>query len=506
MKILKKLAVRVIPAALLAFMVFAAIAYQKGLYDLTFIERSTSDGGTSRNTETSADGKDEQTSIPADSGDSQTGTDTAGDQATTGGNAGTDTPAEDEVSKLLSLTEKTDDAVKRGWTVTDEIYSSGMRLTLLDPDVTIRNEYSLRQRDETVYERVADSEYGTYQTVSKTVRADRPTVETYMDYILVDNGSSVYVLDKTGKLLTSNFDIEKYQPAFTRGADDVPQFKSVISTKYSSTTKYYQFDENGKLVESSYDDAADGRGLYFNYPSWFGKSDSGVNRYYSNGMYGYGSSPSSMRTTFRYNGAYNFSEGYAAVFDENGNMSFIQKWFYAQISSGSTPYINPKWHWRVYAFYRAPDTSGTESLGFYYFDHGLVRVRVREYDAYHFEKDEMRVTTDFEKVIRTDGTEYPIPGGFTVKAYSDGVFLLEKDGYFGFMDYTGRWIAQPEYNSAEPFVEGLAVIEKGGKYGVIDTEGNIVLPMIFDSVQSCSGGIISAWDKNNGWSIFNKVK
>ena len=504
MKILKKLAVRVIPAALLAFMIFAAIAYQKGLYDITFIERPSSDSVTSTDNETSTGEKDSQSKPDTD--DPAAGTDNSSASETTDRGSDNDTPSEDEVSKLLSLTEKTDDAIKRGWTVTDAVYTSGMRLTLLEPDVVIRNEYSLREREETVYERVADSEYGTYQTVEKTVRANRPTVETYMDYILVDSGSSVYVLDKTGKLIESGFDIEKYQPAFTRDANDVPQFVSVSKTKYSTTTKYYKFDENGKFVESDYDDAADGRGLYFNYPSWFGKSDSGVNRYYNNGMYGYGSSPSSMRTTFRYNGAYNFSEGYAAVFDENGNMSFIQKWFYAQISSGSTPYINPKWHWRVYAFYRAPDTSGTESLGFYYFDHGLVRVRVREYDAYHFEKDEMRVTTDFEKVIRTDGTEYPIPGGFTVKAYSDGIFLLEKDGCFGFMDYTGLWIAQPDYDSAEPFVEGLAVIQKDGKYGVIDTDGNIVLPMIFDSIQSCSGGIISAWDKNNGWSIFNKVK
>ena len=74
------------------------------------------------------------------------------------------------------------------------------------------------------------------------------------------------------------------------------------------------------------------------------------------------------------------------------------------------------------------------------------------------------------------------------------------------MDYTGRWIAQPEYDTAEPFVEGLAVLGKNGNVGLIDTEGNIVIPLIFDKVQSCSGGTISAWDKDNGWAIFNKLK
>lgn len=108
--------------------------------------------------------------------------------------------------------------------------------------------------------------------------------------------------------------------------------------------------------------------------------------------------------------------------------------------------------------------------------------------------------------MRNDGTLYDVPGGYTVKAYSDGVFLLEKNGLYGFMDYTGSWIAQPIYDYAEPFSEGLAVIGSGNKRGVIDTSGRFVIPMLFDYIQSCSGGIITAWDEANGWHIFNKVK
>ena len=44
-----------------------------------------------------------------------------------------------------------------------------MRLTLCDPDVAIRKDYSLRSRQETVYERVHDDEYGTYETVEGQV-------------------------------------------------------------------------------------------------------------------------------------------------------------------------------------------------------------------------------------------------------------------------------------------------------------------------------------------------
>ena len=511
MKIFKKIAVRAIPTALLAFLIFAAIAYQRGLYDFTFIERTT---GPEQNPDTLPDNSTDMPIVDdmtaSDTTDTGTPVDSS-DETTIIDGTVTDAPEEDEVSKFLSLMSTTQDALKKGWTITDENYSSGMRLTLCDPDVAIRKDYSLRSRQETVYERVHDDEYGTYKTVEKTVTAQRPLVETYMDYIIVDTGSKAYLLDSSGKLVMSNFDVETYKPAYTRGSDDSPQFKAEVRSRYNPSityTQYYKISPEGKLILSDYDDAADGRGLYFNYPSSFGKSDNGINRYYdpSSMMYGYGSSPTSMRTHFKFTKAYNYSEGLAAVINEEGHMSFIQNWFYDQIASNPAPYINQKWHWRVYSFMYAPDTNGTESLGFYYFDHGLVRVRVREYDAFHYEKGEMRVTTDFEKVIRTDGTEYSIPGGFEVKAYSDGVFLLEKDGLYGFMDYTGRWIAQPEYDTAEPFVEGLAVLGKNGNVGLIDTEGNIVIPLIFDKVQSCSGGTISAWDKDNGWAIFNKLK
>ena len=61
--------------------------------------------------------------------------------------------------------------------------------------------------------------------------------------------------------------------------------------------------------------------------------------------------------------------------------------------------------------------------------------------------------------------------------------------------------------TAEPFVEGTRGPRKERKRrSFIDTEGNIVIPLIFDNVQSCSGGTISAWDKDNGWAIFNKLK
>ena len=46
------------------------------------------------------------------------------------------------------------------------------------------------------------------------------------------------------------------------------------------------------------------------------------------------------------------------------------------------------------------------------------------------------------------GKEYPIPSGYTLITYSDGVLLLRNNetGLYGCMNYKGAWIVQPEYS------------------------------------------------------------
>ena len=41
---------------------------------------------------------------------------------------------------------------------------------------------------------------------------------------------------------------------------------------------------------------------------------------------------------------------------------------------------------------------------------------------------------------------------------------------------------------------------------MIDTDGRFAVPMVFGYIQTCSGGVIAAWDEANGWNLLNKVK
>lgn len=92
-----------------------------------------------------------------------------------------------------------------------------------------------------------------------------------------------------------------------------------------------------------------------------------------------------------------------------------------------------------------------------------------------------------------DGSLFPLPDDYTVRAYSDSVILLEKDGLFGYMNSRGVWLTAPEFTEASPFYEGLAVVTAAdGRQGLIDRTGAYVLPAVYDSITDCSDGVVLA--------------
>lgn len=127
MKIFKKIAVRVIPVGLLTFLIAAAIAYQRGVYDFTFIERVTA-------ADTSADTTDSvQTTLPDETKpeDSETA-ETSNTPDTSSGTTASNDPENvvtDKVTDFINSLTRTNSALSSGWVVTDEVYNAGMTLT-----------------------------------------------------------------------------------------------------------------------------------------------------------------------------------------------------------------------------------------------------------------------------------------------------------------------------------------------------------------------------------------
>lgn len=367
--------------------------------------------------------------------------------------------------------------------------------------------FSLRRR-QIVREVVSvPTDDGEWYVTTQRVREERPAVELYMGYIMLDNGRNLSMIASDATPLCM-VDEQVYSPAYARDKYDRPLF---TRSSAAGETVYFYLDTDGlNFISTAYDEAAEGRGLKFDYPASYGKSDSAVttDRNEVNGRMAYVMRGVGMLTTYDFTRAYAFTENRAAVtttknrgglyfIDENGQRAF-DTWRY---------YFNE--HGRdVYENLVLPLTDGRENIGFYYFDHGLTRVRRQVIDAYNWAYvGRVRTMKDEHILIRPDGSEYELPAGYTLEGYSDGMILLSKDGLYGFIDYTGEWIAQPIYAAATPFVCGLATLTtQDGRVGMIDTEGNIVLQFTFDYISQVSDGLIATYREENGWTVLKMME
>lgn len=60
-----------------------------------------------------------------------------------------------------------------------------------------------------------------------------------------------------------------------------------------------------------------------------------------------------------------------------------------------------------------------------------------------------------------------------------------------YIDKDGISVWPDDYERAEEFSEGLAVVKKDGYYGFINTYGNIVIPCVYDDAEPFSEGLAS---------------
>ncbi len=367
--------------------------------------------------------------------------------------------------------------------------------------------YSLRKRrgESEVVKKPSDD--GEWYVDTVAAREERPAVELYMGYILIDNGRELSLIASDATPLSA-IDERVYYPAYVRDAYDRPLF---YRKSADGEIVYFYMDTDGKnFIGTEYDEIAEGRGLKFDYPASYGKTDSGVttDRNEANGRMAYVMRGVGMVTTYDFTRAYAYNEGFAAVtttknrgglyfLDANGQRAF-DTWEY---------YFNE--HGRdVYGNLMPPLTSGIEQIGSYYFDHGLVRVRRQVIDAYNWAYvGRVRTVLEEDILLRTDGSVYELPAGYELEGYSDGMILLSKNGRYGFIDYTGEWIAQPIFTAATPFVAGLATLTtEDGRVGMIDTAGNIVLQFTYDYISQVSDGLIATYRKENGWTVLKMMQ
>lgn len=538
-----------VAAVLLMLTVVAAfILYIEGYYDFTFLPRGDSESDQSvdisqiNDTNTTSDYSDDYT-IPSQAAGNlsnvtspdgiEISADTSKDESD--GTASETTKSETSYAdtsvssaskatfaSMTSSIPTASELKKQGYTLTGTDYSASThRIAKVTLQVKVPSKYSLRTVESTIIS------YETREAVETSYVNSRPVLEPYMGWIIYDDGENLNLMDENGKLAMTQFDA--VTPAYFRDASGNLLFR------YGDGLYYIAADGSYKMYRSEYDESF-APGLRFDSSENYGTPNSGlylyyvdenvsyvknqntIDKYIAEGneppdpvvvtemtrLYGYMRADGTIAIKAQYNYATNFNaNGLACVAGRDRIMKLINTSGTAVYDPYGTILYLPELNRRpVIKCYMLPFTDGEENIGAYYFDNGYIRVNRVYLDYYN--KDIIVSSSDI--LLDVDGNEFSYPQGYNLAYYSDGVLILEKNGYYGALDLTGKWIAQPIYTYFTPFHEGLAVIGfKDGKKAMIDTSGNIVLPFAYDYISSVSSGVITAFESNNGWMIYQKM-
>lgn len=109
----------------------------------------------------------------------------------------------------------------------------------------------------------------------------------------------------------------------------------------------------------------------------------------------------------------------------------------------------------------------------------------RDYTHIYLKEDGI----NYHGVVDKSG-EYIVPPIYeNVLRWSDGSYILKKDGKCSFTDASGEIYLEFECDEAYGFSEGLAPVRIGGKFGFIDTNGTLVIQPQFMSISDFENGL-----------------
>ncbi len=214
---------------------------------------------------------------------------------------------------------------------------------------------------------------------------------------------------------------------------------------------------------------------------------------------------------FPYLAAYNYNEGFATVVTANVDeepkyeakeLRVLNSWGEVTFNSRKK-YLDPETDAFCSDRFYLPLTKGEESVGHLYFDRGYMRLRKVTFDKFQLDEyGDFRVNSDVDVLVTPYGREFPIPEGFTIRGYADGVITLERGGKYGLFRTDGAWLADPVYSFASAFHGGVGVLRNAdGRYGVLDTDGNVLIPFRYDYISNNSDGLIAVHSEKDGWEL-----
>lgn len=102
---------------------------------------------------------------------------------------------------------------------------------------------------------------------------------------------------------------------------------------------------------------------------------------------------------------------------------------------------------------------------------------------------------------------YPIVISDTTLEMEKNVLSYEKDGKYGLIDYTGKELTKPIYDSVSSLTNkpGCILVKKDGLYGVVDSKGNIVIEPKYNTIKGDEYSSESEGYSKTGYIISEKT-
>ena len=90
----------------------------------------------------------------------------------------------------------------------------------------------------------------------------------------------------------------------------------------------------------------------------------------------------------------------------------------------------------------------------------------------------------------------------TGRLQAQSLYVIEKDGLYGFSEKSGKPVIPPKYGLVKPFSEGLAPVYISGAWGFVDLEGNMKIEPHFLGADNFSDGLAAVRQKG-GWGYID---
>lgn len=130
------------------------------------------------------------------------------------------------------------------------------------------------------------------------------------------------------------------------------------------------------------------------------------------------------------------------------------------------------------------------------------------YEVYKARTEEMTLLNLME--FRFDFPTYPLLDDlkFEVDRIQQKLIPATDENRWGFIDTTGKWILQPQFDFCEPYSEGMALIERNGRFGFVDLHGELIINPVYEEADNFYSGVTIVFDGEYYGAInrFGKIK